>query len=442
MMEDYKTVRREAIQALNNSDPRAAFQALRGVLEYPGHKSLQRRWSDAFDVFAKIGATALGEEFAVTVRNVALYPNDVSVLYTLGYELIERSLPAIAATVLARANALAPGEEAILTELVCALEHAGYNSEACRFLREVPELLEKSFLCNYLLAFNALMTGDLREPRLLLPRLQQSHEPDYVYMTGQIAGMLQRADALTGVLPLDSQDLRGWHFVVNGAILLHLSPYGFNEGMNGRYAYIHDSKELIIEGIQRLVTVLDTWKLPISRVFVLPDRNSAILAFAVAQILQCPLEQWSKGSQSPGLIVAYDLAQLESELLLQLAEHRCGQLLWSHANCWTEPPPFSADFQTYLYQTNVSPWSQGMSIYAEPEYSPPTPIVETNIEEFATSIVSSTLAPCDLEDLPALVALAQAAIRVTGEHAAGAFQQTGSRRRQRVDSPVPSSRFV
>lgn len=419
----------------------AAFRKFRWVLEYPSQLESQQ-WSDALDLFAQISAAIAGQEFADKIRQVANNPENPNALYALGYELIEQSLPGIAATVLARAYAIAPGSEVILTELSTALEMVGLHLEACQFLRAAPELLEESFLCRYLLAFNSLMTGDLDEPSRLLPLLQQSRESDYIYMTQRIAGMLQRADVLRGVARLNQQDLRGWHFVVNGTLLLHLSPYGFNEGMNGRYAYIQDSNKLILEGIQRLLAVLNAWNVSVPRVFVLPDRNSAILAHAVAQVLHCPLEEWSiKGSQSPGLIVAYDLEELTSELLLQLHEHRPGQLLWSHATCWTKEPPFAADLQTYLYQTNISPWEKGTTINAEPDTALPQRLSSASNEELATHIVES-IAPESLNDLQELVAISQAVQTLAGPHAAGAFRQEGQRRRQENSSPVASSRFL
>jgi len=43
------------------------------------------------------------------------------------------------------------------------------------------------------------------------------------------------------VTSLDRQDLRGWHYVLTGGILASLSPYGFDDGMTGRWAYLSDS---------------------------------------------------------------------------------------------------------------------------------------------------------------------------------------------------------
>jgi hypothetical protein len=47
------------------------------------------------------------------------------------------------------------------------------------------------------------------------------------------------------VTSLDRQDLRGWHYVLTGGVLGSLSPYGFDVGMTGRWAYVSDSVEAV-----------------------------------------------------------------------------------------------------------------------------------------------------------------------------------------------------
>ena len=434
-MEDYTAVARDAAQALADGDPRKAFTRFWWVLYYPGYPTLRQNWQEAFNLFAQIGAEIANEEFALKVRRVADAADDLQALYDLGYELIEQSLPDIAATVLARANEIAPNDPTILSELVVALERSGHSSEACLVLRQAPELIEENPLFLYLLTFNSLMTGDLVEPKQLLPRLQLRCEPSESWMAERIDGMLQRADALQGICPLDLKDLRGWHFVLTGGLLLNLSPYGLDDGMNGRYAYTQDSEDRVFAGIQRLNAVIDTWKISVPCVFVLPDRDSAILAHAVAQIRSCPLQEWTpENCQAPGLIVAYDLRQLDSDLLEHLIQHHPRQLLWSHASCWTQDQWVTADLTTYLYQYNLSPWEETLN---------QLPAIEGTVEELATRITQETPDSDELDDLPELIAIALAAQSITAEQAtAGAFRQSGQRNRQWLSSPVPSSSFV
>src|SRR5579883_272911 len=450
-MADYERLQADAATALAAGDARAAFQQLREVLRYPGQLGAdRRRWTEALALFERISAALAGAAFAAKVVQVVADPDDVSALYALGDALVEQRLPAIAATILARANTLAPGRESIVTELMTALEMDLLNAEACRFLRAAPDLLARSFHCRYLLAFNAIMTGDLAEPRRLLPGLRMYHGEPYQGMTTALEGMLARADALDGVAALDGRDLRGWHFVLNGSILLHLSPFGFDEGMHGRYAYIQDSDELCLEGIRRLAVALDALGLSPPRVFALPDRESAILAEAVAHLLELPVEPWVTGRDgvggtvAPGLVVAYDLDRLPPEVLRSLTLQRPGQVLFSHATCWLSEPMFAADLTTYLYQVSRTPWETRLAVDPETRQVKESAPREGEVAELATRLVGTTLPAEALPkvDLAALRALAARAGTMTGDATAGALRSEGDRRRLRLGSPVPSNRFL
>lgn len=199
--------------------------------------------------------------------------------------------------------------------------------------------------------------------------------------------------------------------------------------MNGRYAYVQDSYSLVREGIERLMAVLNAWEIKISQVLVLPDRNSTILASAVAKILGCPVVEWNDlAPDALGLVVAYDLGTLESELLEQLCDRYPGQLLWSHASCWTEDLPFTADLTTYLYQFNTAPWERqniGEENFADAGKSD---------EELIEQIVNANLDRESMDDIDRLLKIA---LRVKNVPHASDY-----RLKQYVGSPVPSSRFL
>src|SRR4029078_12210492 len=108
----------------------------------------------------------------------------------------------------------------------------------------------------------------------------------------RIEGYLARADAARGHAPLDATDLRGWHFVLTGGLLLHISPHGFDEGMRGRYAFVPDSPATCFEGIRRVALVLDALDHRPERVLAPADRASAILAPATAIALNLPNQAW------------------------------------------------------------------------------------------------------------------------------------------------------
>lgn len=453
MQETYDSLRKAALQALEEQDPQRAYSVFRAVLEYPGAQELDHptRWKEAWELFADISASIAGPEFASTVRRAAQNERDVQALYNLGYQLVEHSLHGMAATVLLRAHLLIPGAEPMVTELVVALEGMGAHAEAARLLQAQPQLVQNSFMCRYLLAYNALMSADVDETRRLAPGLESllarsgadgEQAQAFAGMRERIFQLLARVDALKGVSPLDTKDLRGWHFVTTGGVLLHLSPYGFDEGMRGRYAFLQDSPALCLEGIRRVEAVLAQAGRKPPRVFLLPDHHSTILALATARVLGLPTEPWpEQGSDAPGLIVAYDLSTLESPLLKTFWDHRPGQVLWSHATQWTEEAPFTADLTTFLYQQNTPPWGAQLRINPETQKVEPAPPSKEPAEVLAEGVVSARLEDTALTDLPELTKRVSAMATVAGDAAGGLFREQGRRRRSLTDSPVKSNRF-
>jgi hypothetical protein len=442
----YAARRQKAIDHLRGGDARNAFTEFRWTLEYPGHLD-EKQWPEALDLFARICEPIAGAEMANVVRAAAKQPNDVDKLYDLGFRLVENALHGIAATVLARAHRLAPQEEGILSELIVALEGAGRNHDAVRILRAAPALLAKSPINRYLLAFDTLMTCDIDGARRELATVEHDAAADQklASIVTPLRDMLRRADALREVTPLDEKDLRGWHAVVNGALLLHISPYGFDEGMRGRYAFVIDSQTRCLEGIKRLAAVMEVWSLPASRVLLMEGRDSEALGLAAAKSLGVPTERWRPDATSPGLIVAYDLSALEEPALRALHPHRAGQMLWAHATQWTAEFPFAADVATYLYQHNMTPWQEGR-IKVDPVTRErlPSPAVEGTAEQLADLVVAESLEPEALNDLDTLVRIARAMPRIDASDPAAfaPIRIHGHRLRLRSDSPVKSSRFM
>jgi hypothetical protein len=441
---DYRTVKQKALELLSAGDAHGAFSEFRWQLEYPG-KVEPRNFADALTTLAQISAKITGPDWAAHVHRAARRPNDVQALFECGYQLIERSLHEIAATVLMRAHKLDPDAEGVLSELSIALEGPGLNAEACRVLRDAPNVLRESSTCRYLLAFNTLMTADIEGARREIDLVRvASGDENAAIMVGNLREMLARADAIRDVTPLDENDVRGWHAVVTGSLLLHVSPYGF-ESMRGRYAFVQDSESRVLEGINRLAAALDAWGKRPPRVLMLSGRESETLAVAAAEVLGLGVERFPLHKHVEGLIVAYDLASQPMEVLDVLVQHRTERLLWSHAAQWTTEGPFASDATTYLYQINHTPWQAGrLRVNPDTQTQEETPEVEGSPRELADAVLN---AGCDLEsmsDLDALTRLAGAMRRLTPDHPAafGAFRQQGPRLRQRTDSPVKSARFL
>ncbi|HEY0195148.1 MAG TPA: hypothetical protein VGC42_28735, partial [Kofleriaceae bacterium] len=226
-------------------DDRGAFDQLRAELGWPAGKAIPEaelpRWLALITELARHrGAPQLAELADGAVRD----PDSPDRLYDLGYALIDAGAPAIAAVVLWRCLALVGDSEEVTCELVSALESAQAYPDAFGVLDDHAALRARSFLCRYLYAFNAAMSGRLDVTRGQLPLLATAgadDPPDAPALIETIRGMIERADRIAGAAPLDARDLRGRHYVLTGGLVIHQSPYGFDEPMHGRYAWLADS---------------------------------------------------------------------------------------------------------------------------------------------------------------------------------------------------------
>jgi hypothetical protein len=442
-MDDVTAVHQEAEQALASGDGDRAFTTLRPVLERADQLEAPD-WSAAFTLFARISTDLSGgalAEMAQLAQTAARDGTDATTLYELGYALIEQGLYGVAASVLERANRLLPGDEHIVNELVVALEgrddHAGIRA----LVNDNPKLLRRHFRYRYALTRHTILDGDLTEARRLARRLRPGFRGNQRTMASQITAMLARADAVSGVCVLDGDDLRGWHFVITGGLLLHVSPYGFDQ-MRGRYAYTTDAEDRCLEALHRLGAVLDVSGMP-AQVVGLPDRNSAALAIAAARHLGQRMTALDETTlDAPGLLVAYDLDHVDDPLLHALSAHRPGQMLWMHAAQWTVEQPVAADLTTYLHQVNVGPWDEGrLRIDQDTDEAIREPAVEGAPEQLAERVLGAELQPEALADLPDLVALARAARTAAAEGMPAALRTEGWRSPQWTGGPVRSNWF-
>ncbi|MBP1818277.1 hypothetical protein [Mycobacterium sp. OAE908] len=354
-------------------------------------------------------------------------------LYRFGYTCIERGIPFLAIPPLRRALEIMPGEPLLLMELVSALERENRHAEAVTVLAPHVDSLDP-WPARYLLAYNALLAGDLGQAEAEAQRLPVP-DGDWMPARDRLARMIARAHAARAVTPLDGRDLRGWHFALNGGLLITISPYGFNDGMNGRFAYFSDTFAMCRLSLDRLGLILTAAGRRPASVGLLPDRSSQILGLAAAGLFGLPAEPFVPG-RPDALVVAYDLNETDTGGLRERAD---GQVLFEHASCWTDPPAVGGDVTGFLHQIATSPWGERLSASpaGEPQTLPPD---ERGIEELAAEIVRAAPESLDrAEDgVPgdpdeALVGLAQA-VR--------SHWLTGPRDAARSPGPVPSSRFA
>ncbi|MCX7996864.1 MAG: hypothetical protein N2691_03895 [Patescibacteria group bacterium] len=364
--ESFSQIIQQARELVAGKQFREAFRTLSLALDYPGtHIEDELQLREALLVFSDIARGLKEEDLVEKAVSLRDNLNDPAALYNYAYDLYEARLYGFAATLLSRADRIFPGAEKIVTELVINLENLGLNKEAVATLQRYGELQKNSFFCNYLLAFNSVLCGNLKQARAaydLLKSKKESTQAEFGHLTERIELLLKRADRAGAISSLDSTDLRGWQYVVNTNILLHTSPHGRKEGMNGRYAFIQDSETYMRMGIALLKTALSGLNLQPERLLYPQEEKSETLARATAKVLKLPVEALTEeNDETPGLIVVYDLSLLEASQFRLIETKRDGQLVWSHMNCWTAEDSFSPEFSTILYQFSISPWDEQLS---------------------------------------------------------------------------------
>ena len=421
--------------AANDGDQQTAWTHLNSVINFTAlDKGLESElWAPAYELAAGLTESRGGfDELASLMREAAAHPIDPNVLYKLGYELIEVGMHSQAATPLLRAHRIVPDAEIIVTELSTALEEMMLNGEAARMLSEARTKGVDGPFPTYLLGFNSFLSGDAETTRQASAQLGDPEDPNLVVMANRLRSFLARHDRVRGATALDSDDLRGWHYGICGSVLTHLSEYGW-ESMRGRYAMIQDGEQSIREGVERLTHVLEAWNFDAKVVQFLPDRGSEIVGRAVAQRLGLEASPYY-GAPMPGkLIAAYDFFDADHELLRELQQRNADEVLFTHAMCWTQGYPLTADVCTMLYQSNTAPWDARMRIDPETRQVSTTEPDDAPAAEFAARIMATPMDDeANLGDIEALRSLAAAAGK----------PQPGERASYFVGSPVASSRFT
>ncbi|OKI28775.1 hypothetical protein [Streptomyces sp. CB03911] len=432
-------------EALRGGDPAAAMRELRLGGEEPD-------LAEAAPLVAEIAAAVGFDDLARAARALAGAPGGAGPLYAYGYACIERGVPFLAVPALTEALRLAvepaptrglfgrvrrqpaPEPRAILAELAVALEDEERHAEAVDVLERHQGIL-RDWPDRYLLAYNAVMAGDLDRARRTLDALPPAGT-DWQSAADRLHRALDRAAVAAPAGGPGHQDLRAWHFVLTGGLLGTLSPYGFTAGMTGRYAYLGDSYDQCRHGLDRLRLILDAAGLRPRSVSLLPDRPSRALGLAAARLFGLPAEPYRQGTPDT-LVVAYDLSEVDEALVPGLRARAAGEVLYEHATCWTSPPPVSADVSTLLVQVVRAPWD------AATRYVPGGEPVEEPAdarpaEELAAEICAADPGPDagDGDTPPDLdEALADFTRAVRGRWLAG------PRDRVRSSGPVRSSRF-
>ena len=314
----------------------------------------------------QIANTGQLDELAVAARGVVDDPHDPKALFDLAYACVGHKVAYLAVPPLhALLNQLEQtGVEppaVVIEELATAYEDGWRYFDAARLMeRHAPRL--GPWPAGYLLAFYTLMAGNTTAAIAYSETLPKPTDAQWFPAWGRTMLRMQRAQLLLGHGRLDTRDVRGWHFVINGTILGQLSPFGYDRGMNGRYAFIQSDWGDCRFGLERLRRVLAATNRQPKVVSLLPDRPSQILGHAAGSALGLPTRPYEPGNDAdPAVIIAYDLDTIDFDTAKRLQDRRPEEVLAVHSTCWTDPPLLSPDYTLLQYQTATTPWGGQLS---------------------------------------------------------------------------------
>ncbi|MBC9711922.1 hypothetical protein H9Y04_04970 [Streptomyces sp. TRM66268-LWL] len=415
----------EARKLLDEGDIPATVRQLRSAVDTAELREIA-------GVVRKLSEAVGFDDLAAAATKLTERPGQAQALFDFGYGCVERGISFLAVPALREALRLDPDTPIVLNVLVSALENEYRHAEAARLLAERDATL-LPWPQRYLLAHNALLAGDLAQARAQLDRLPEPQDPHWLWPLGRLRRMTERAAAAA---PRDLKDLRGWQFAVHGGYLLTRSPWGYEAGMTGRWAYTQDSYDRILHGLRRLGAVLGTAGAAPASVSLLPDRSSRILGTAAARHFGLPVVEFDP-ARTDTLVVAYDLNDGDQEQLSALGERTPGQILFEHATSWTDPPVVPADVSTLLAQVNIAPWARTLRVVeGETEQ---VPADERPVDELAAEILAA--GPYEDEGDGEAPADPEEALTSFVAATAGAWRN-GTRDRVDSPGPVPGSRFL
>ncbi|MEV5174387.1 hypothetical protein AB0L10_25675 [Streptomyces flaveolus] len=392
-------------------------------------------------VVGRAAGSAGFDDLADASAALAAAPEDPRALYDFGYACVERGVSDLAIPALRAALGLSGGALPVLRELVSAYEDGGRHREAVAELAR-HEGRFAHWPDRYLLVYNAVLAGDLELARRQHALLPDPEDARWRPARERLDRMLARAADAERAGRLDTADLRGWQYVLGGTVLGTLSPWGYDSGMNGRYALLQDTPDQCLRGLLRLRDLLAATGARPRSVSLLPDRDSRILGLAAAEVLGLPAEPFAPG-RADTVVVAYDLDGLAAHdggpaLIGELFERSPGQVLHAQACCWTDPPAVTPDSAALLHQSVMAPWGEGLRLGADGgvERGPADDRPEA---EIAAGITAADPAPDPGDgDGPA-----------DGDTEFAAFATAvrgtwlrGERARVRSAGPVPGSRFA
>ena len=352
---------REAIRSFQQKQPEDALVLLSFAFE--NDPDFRPPYATAVEVLESIG----WEDEANLFRDVIDTFNEARTFHRLGHHFFDQGDTRLAIPFLERAVQLDPDQAETLTTLAISLGSVGRLSDSRAILQKHPQL-DQQFWPYFEFIYSSFLLGHLDQAKEGLARIRD-REPEYretvnreelnEYETSidRLEGGIRRYRNLTG---RNDRSIRDWHYIQYGAVVVDLLDDRFQEGAfevaGGRFAGFWADASMLLGTLLSLRWMLEVLDLDVDRILHAPDRDSAILARILGNLLERPYAplEGSASREDSLVVVASSLALNEMNALL---EREPGEVLYCHHLCWPQDCLVVPDLTGLLAQFHFFPWS-------------------------------------------------------------------------------------
>ena len=316
---------------------------------------------DSLEAASKICRMLGASEDAELFEALQRAPQDAEALYNLGYHLVDQTRPDVAVALFERGLRSNPAPlqaDALRREMAYA-QFANRDFESClRSLGAIEtelELAESERLDLHLLQAETALYLHRRD--LSLRYLEQAEE----IIPGD--GQRARMDALHALIgrsrhwpQLSEADLRAWHFIQTGGVLLKTAGGYFEDGSRaGRYDMLDLRPDMVAFLLQRLIHLFERLNIDVETI-IPTGPVAAPLAEALARRMgRTFVEHLVDRADRTALIVSAGAGELEP-LSAGFVHHRPGLHLFSLNLDWNRDNAVLPEVVGVLARRTFLPW--------------------------------------------------------------------------------------
>lgn len=284
--------------------------------------TLDPRHGEALSACAKLMTTFGDPQGAEHLKRLAADPEDPECLYQIGYHFINMGRPDVARSFLEVCLKLSGEHPSVMYELgYCNYKDRKFG-RAADLIKKATQNLDPEFVtAAELLLVECLLYADrVDEGKELLEMAR-----DEFCEAGESNSVeaLELMYARHGRIDIPKPwDLRTWHYVQHGGILLAQSNKPNQHGIYEQVAM----NELAVGGVLRLLaSMIDGLKLPLDAVLHF-NRESFILALAIGDLIKKPVRHWDQRANENEMLVVHDLHALAQTGLSPISREECAYL--------------------------------------------------------------------------------------------------------------------